>query len=114
MKKQLKLAAAAAILALTASTSFAAGDFHTGISDIDSVHTLAESAMLLGFGANAAEQNIGLVSQVGDKNIAYIQQSGGTGNNFAAVIQDAASAGVANAGYVFQNGTGNRAVVYQH
>jgi uncharacterized protein (UPF0333 family) len=113
MKKQLKLTAAALLLAVTASTSFAA-DFVTGINDIDSVHTLAEAAMLLSVGANAAEQNIGLVSQVGDLNIAYIQQSTGTGSNFAAIIQDATSATVSNVGYVFQAGTGNRAVIYQH
>lgn len=113
MKKKLKLVTAAVVLALTASTSFAA-DFATGITDIDSVHTLAEAAMVLGFGANAAEQNIGLVSQVGDTNIAYIQQSGGTGSNFAAIIQDQVTATVSNVGYVFQSGSGNRAVVYQH
>lgn len=113
MKKQLKLTAAALLLAVTASTTFAA-DFVTGITDIDSVHTLAKEAMVLGYGANAAEQNIGLVSQVGDLNIAYIQQSTGTGSNFAAIIQNATSAGVANAGYVFQSGSGNRAVIYQH
>jgi uncharacterized protein (UPF0333 family) len=113
MKKQLKLTAAALLLAVTASTSFAA-DFVTGINDIASVHTWAEAAMLLSVGANAAEQNIGLVSQVGDLNIAYIQQSTGTGSNFAAIIQDATSATVSNVGYVFQAGTGNRAVIYQH
>jgi hypothetical protein len=113
MRKQLKLAAAAAIITITASTSFAA-DFVTGITDIDTVHTLAQAAMVLGYGANDAEQNIGLVSQVGDMNIAYVQQSAGAGSNFAAIIQDATSAGVANVGYVFQAGNGNRAVIYQH
>lgn len=113
MKKQLKLAAAAAILAVTASTSFAA-DFVTGIIDIDSVHTLASAEMLIGYGTSSAEQNVGLVSQVGDMNIGYINQSTGTGGNFAAIIQDATSAGVANVAYVFQAGSGNRAVVYQH
>ncbi len=117
MKKQLKLTAAALVLAATASTSFATTlDYVVSITDIDTIHTLAQAGMALAFGANSAEQNVGLVSQIGDENIAYINQgaSDGTGKNFAAIVQNSTTATVGNVGYIFQTGSGNRAVIYQH
>jgi hypothetical protein len=111
MKKQFKLATLALALVVTATTSMAA-DFDTNITDIDSVHALAQLEMAVGFGENTAVQNVGLLSQTGDLNIAYVNQTGA--GNFTAIIQNATTAAVANVAYVFQDGNSNRGVFYQH
>ena len=112
MKTQLKISAAALVLAFTATSSFAA-DFSTGITDVDSIHDLAKAEMVITFGNSTAEQNVGLVSQVGDNNIGYISQSSTTGGNFVAIVQDSSTTTAANVAYVFQAGNTNRAMVYQ-
>jgi len=112
MKTQLKIASTALVLAFTVTSSFSA-DFVTGITDIDSIHTLAKAEMIMHFGTSSAEQNVGLVSQNGENNIGYISQSGGIGGNFVAIVQDSTTATVANVAYVFQVGGTNRAMVYQ-
>ena len=111
MKKHLKLATAALVLAVTATTTLAA-DFATTITDVDTIHTRASLEMAAGYGANTAEQNVGLISQTGDYNIGYANQTGA--GNFTAIIQNATTATVANVAYVFQDGNSNRAMVYQH
>jgi hypothetical protein len=126
MKLFLKTVAVTAILAMTTASAFAVDatgpvvaatgvDFDTSniaqTGDLDTVHTLSIAEMVIAFGASSAVQNVGLVSQTGDFNIAYISQLGA--GNFTAIIQDATSASVANVGYVFQAGNTNRAVIMQ-
>ncbi len=110
MIKQLKNAAAMIILAAVSTMPFA-GDFDTRIADIDTIQSMALAKMQEPIGSKNAEQNIGLVSQVGANNVGYINQT--NASNFAAIVQNATSAGVANVAYVFQNGSNNRAMVYQ-
>jgi len=78
------------------------------------MHDLARAEIALGEGKNSSDLNVALVSQVGDSNIAYIQQSSVSGQNFAAIIQDQTTSGVSNMGYIYQTGEKNRAVIYQH
>jgi hypothetical protein len=111
MKKLFNLSMLSLILASAATISMAA-DFDTNITDIDTVHALAQLEMVVGYGANTAEQNVGLLSQTGDFNIAYVNQTGA--GNFTAIIQNATTAAVANVAYVFQDGNSNRGVFYQH
>jgi len=111
MKKHFKLATLALMMAVTATTTMAA-DFDTNITDVDTVHTLVSLEMLVGYGANTAVQNVGLLSQTGDFNITYVNQTGA--GNFVGVIQNATTAAVANVAYVFQDGNSNRGVFYQH
>lgn len=112
MKKQLKIAAAAVILAATASTSFAAdfgvADIQNSTADITTFETLAITEMKVGYGLSSAPQNVALVAQTGDNNITYIKQTGA--GNFAAMLQ---SAPAGNAAYAIQTGETNRAVIIQ-
>ena len=110
MKKQLKIFVVALVLAVNSTMLFAA-DLDTSITDIESVRSMAFAKMSLPLGDKSVEQNIGLVSQVGESNVGYINQTH-TGN-FAAIMQNSTSAGVANVSYVFQSGSNNRAVIDQ-
>jgi hypothetical protein len=107
MKKHLKIAAAALVLAVIASTSFALDISET--SDMTSVITEAETE-ISALGTVLLTQNIGLVGQAGgDVNTAFINQSG-TGN-FAAITQDSTAS--ANMAAIIQTGTNNRAWINQ-
>ena len=109
MINKFKVASFAAIFAFTASSTLA---LDLGITtDMQDFITAIDPASV-GFttGASSSLLNVGLISQTGDGNIAYINQSNGAGN-FAAIIQDtSASAGV---GYIMQSGASNRAVINQ-
>lgn len=115
MKKQLKIAAATVMLALTATTSFAL-DFapadisNTSATDVGTFEADAITEINVAYGASTAEQSIALVAQTGDKNIAYVNQSGS--GNFAAIVQDA-MANAGNAAYAIQTGDTNRTVIIQ-
>jgi len=118
MKKQLISVAAALVLSVTASTSFAADapalpvvDLADSTADLGVYHSMAITEMNLGFGTSSTVENVAYVGQNGDNNIAYVSQKGA--NNFAVVTQDAIAAGVANVGYVSQTGNLNRAVINQ-
>ena len=112
MKKNMKFAMATLVLSMASAQTFSA-DFDTSrvVQDIDNVHELTGEELLVAFGGNTADQNVGLVSQVGDKNIAYINQTGA--GNFAAIIQNETTALVSNVGYIFQTGNSNRAIITQ-
>jgi hypothetical protein len=109
MKNKFKLASIATILAFTASSTLA---LDLGITaDMQDFITAIDPAEV-GFtsGASSSGLNVGLISQTGEGNIAYINQSGGAGN-FAAIIQDTTAA--AGVGYIMQSGSSNRAVINQ-
>ena len=109
MINKFKLASFASILALSVSSALA---LDLGITSDMQVFITAIDPAEVGFstGASTSTLNAGLISQTGDGNIAYINQSNGAGN-FAAIIQDtSASAGV---GYIMQSGASNRAVINQ-
>lgn len=118
MKKQLKLAVVAAILAVTASASFAT-DFDTTTlpladmiaDDLGSYQTLGLAEMNVAYGSSTSVQNVALIAQSGDNNIGYISQEGAS--NFAVITQTRATAGDANVAYVSQSGNFNRANVNQ-
>ena len=93
MKNKFKLASFAALLAFTASSTLA---LDLGITtDMQDFITAIDPADV-GFatGVTSSTLNAGLISQTGDGNIAYINQSGGAGN-FAAIIQDSTSTAAA-------------------
>jgi hypothetical protein len=113
MKKQFKLAAVAVILAVTATTALAA-DFvgatiANDVTDVATFETLAIEEMAVGYGLSSAAENVALVAQSGDANIAYVNQTGVA--NFTAIVQNAVSSNVA---YAIQTGDTNRAVIIQH
>ncbi len=120
MNKQLKKAAVAVIFAITATTSFAASSAFTDAviantsADVTTFETLATTEMSFPYGNNTAIENVALVAQSGDSNLAYINQTG-TGN-FAAIVQNPASGSgaVSNVAYAIQTGDNNRAVIIQH
>jgi hypothetical protein len=110
MINKFKVASFAAVLAFSAGSALA---LDLGITtDMQDFITAIDPAEV-GFttGASSSTLNVGLISQTGDGNIAYINQSGGTGN-FAAIIQDT-SAGSTGVGYIMQSGASNRAVINQ-
>jgi hypothetical protein len=78
------------------------GDLSTSIAGAEAAYQTAKGAALY-------TQDVALVSQTSDANIAVIDQEAGGGGNFAAIEQSAATPGVA---YVHQAGSGNLAVVY--
>lgn len=117
MKKQLKIAAAALVLAVTASTSFAL-DFDTTTlmltdiigTDLGTYQDLGLGEMNVGHGASTSDQNVALIAQSGSNNIAYISQEGSS--NFAAIVQVDSNA-ISSVAYVSQSGDFNRAYVNQ-
>jgi hypothetical protein len=118
MKKQLKLAAVAVVLAVTASTSFATDppvsmlpvvNLEDSSADLATYHDMAVAEMNLGFGTSSTLENVAYVGQSGDSNIAYVSQTGE--NNFAVITQ--VNTTVANVAYVSQTGNLNRAVINQ-
>ena len=121
--KKFSLKAIALLVAMSASSAFAAGgaDFDptANFGDItaitsDSVATEISGALADTFdvATGVYAQNVALIAQVGDGNFALIDQQGGTAN-FAGVIQDASANG-ANVAVIQQTGNFNRAFVNQH
>jgi hypothetical protein len=114
MKKQLKLMAAALVLSVTASTSFAVPelpvvDLADSSADLATYHDMAIVEMNLGFGTSSTVENVAYVGQEGDSNIAYVSQTGV--GNFAVITQ--VNTTQANVAYVSQTGDTNRAVINQ-
>lgn len=109
MKNNLKTAAAALILAVTVSTSFAFDI--TSTPDLADVSTAAFTVMAGTYTADIGA-NTGVVSQDGvtANNTAYIDQTGSS--NFAAIVQTGTT--VNNTAAIFQTGTNNRAMINQH
>ncbi len=115
MKTQLKIAAVSLVLAVSSTTSFAAGNDFAGVditntsaTDILGFTTLSITEINQLFGTSSADQNVALVGQEGNENIAYISQNGTA--NFAATVQTGAAASVA---FTVQTGNLNRAVILQ-
>ena len=116
--KKFSLKAIALLVAMSASSAFAAGgaDFDptANFGDItaitsDSVATEISGALADTFdvATGVFAQNVALIAQIGDGNFALIDQQGGTAN-FAGVIQDASANG-ANVAVIQQTGNFNRA-----
>jgi hypothetical protein len=79
------------------------GDLSASIAGAEAVFQSARGAALY-------TQDVALISQTGDANFAVIdQESVGSGGNFAAIGQSAATPSVA---YIHQSGSGNLAVIY--
>jgi hypothetical protein len=117
MKKQLTIAATALVLAVTSTTSFAqTAAVEFGLADITNTTTTTFESIALAelntpHGFNSAIENVALVAQVGDANIAYVNQTGA--GNFAAIVQNASTATVSNVAVAIQTGDNNRAVIIQ-
>ncbi len=122
MKKNFKIAVAALVLAVSASSSFAqnvdlASLVDTSDGGLVGTKAFVDAEFTLATGVSTYTENVALISQSGDLgNIAYIDQSGGAGN-FAVIIQEdgtgttPASAG--NVAAIVQKGSYNRAVISQ-
>ena len=121
--KKFSLKAIALLVAMSASSAFAAGgaDFdptanfgdNTAITS-DSVATEISGALADTFdvATGVFAQNVALIAQLGDGNFALVDQQGGTAN-FAGIMQDASANG-ANVAVIQQTGNFNRAFVNQH
>jgi len=118
MKKHLKTAAVALVLAVSASTSFAQSvdlDTFAGTADGGIAMTLAvvTAEWAVATASSTNPENVALIAQSGDLgNIAYIDQSGGSGN-FAAIMQEEVTGGLGNKAVIVQKGSSNRAVISQ-
>ncbi len=80
--------------------------------DLSAIITQANTAYKTAAGGPIFTQDVALISQTSDANVAVIDQdsSGGTGD-FAAIVQSGAAPSIA---YIHQSGTGNMAVIKQH
>ena len=108
MNFKLKLSLVAAAAALLAAPAFAAGLDATTVVTADGVYELAVAELTTV--ALSTDGNVALIAQEGAGHIAYIDQSGTDGVNFAAIAQAAATTDVAA---ITQVGTANRASVFQ-
>ena len=120
--KKFSLKAIALVVAMSASSAFAAGgsDFDPSVNFSDI--TALDGAVATEIGGALADtfdvatgvfaQNFALIAQIGDGNFALIDQQGGTAN-FAGIMQDASANG-ANVAVIQQTGNFNRAFVNQH
>ena len=119
---KLKAIAFAASLSLLAASAFAADVDLTDTgtwgndttTDLD-LPTFQAAAMPLAVDPSGLTGNVGLVMQLGDGNLAVIDQYGGA-QNFASIAQDSLNSvgAVPNEGAVYQEGNLNGASVYQH
>jgi hypothetical protein len=120
--KKFSLKAIALLVAMSASSAFAAGgaDFDPSVnfSDITALDgqvalEITEAlADTFDVATGVYAQNVALIAQIGDGNFALVDQQGGTSNT-AGIIQDASANG-ANVAVVQQTGNFNRAFVNQH